>query len=341
MRPLPHSDFTLLIPLYDYHPALALLAFVPPPGLTFRFRTCAEFLCFIAFGIGVCQTFFAPMHRYIARALIHGYSPGALIHRHTHTLRMQIHRYMDCCVPSGTKAIGVTAYRRKHSDRHSDVLAIGLTAYRRRHSDRRYRVSAYSRLGTAIPNALVSLRLLLCVCGPCMNAVNQVQGVPTGACVSVVSIDALFLGGWSMLHFCVCLRSRIGIFLRSALGHPGTQTTILGHGCSNQTTFCVATTFHPYKVWSWHLRHRPPVLLAIREPKRDSKLQRVNLLVSFSSATEPKGTLGETKGPVPPRDSRCQGLRSCILTGVFIVIFKHWWSGRKNCTECGTSNSFA
>ena len=87
-----------------------------------------------------------------------------------------------------------------------------------------------------------------------MNAINHVQGVPTGACVfgrnvcivpPVVSIDALFLGGWSMLHFCVCLRSRIGIFLRSALGHPGTQTTILGHGCSNQTMFCVATTLHP------------------------------------------------------------------------------------------------
>ena len=28
---MPHSDFTLLIPLYDYHPAPALLAFVPPP----------------------------------------------------------------------------------------------------------------------------------------------------------------------------------------------------------------------------------------------------------------------------------------------------------------------
>ena len=31
VRPLPHSDFTLLIPLYDYHPTPALLAFVPPP----------------------------------------------------------------------------------------------------------------------------------------------------------------------------------------------------------------------------------------------------------------------------------------------------------------------
>ena len=28
---MPHSDFTLLIPLYDYHPAPALLAFAPPP----------------------------------------------------------------------------------------------------------------------------------------------------------------------------------------------------------------------------------------------------------------------------------------------------------------------
>ena len=31
VRPLLHSDFTLLFPLYDYHPTPALLAFVPPP----------------------------------------------------------------------------------------------------------------------------------------------------------------------------------------------------------------------------------------------------------------------------------------------------------------------
>ena len=31
VRPLPHSDFTLLIPLFDYHPTPALLAFGPPP----------------------------------------------------------------------------------------------------------------------------------------------------------------------------------------------------------------------------------------------------------------------------------------------------------------------
>ena len=39
VRPLPHSDFTLLIPLYDYHPtpAPALLAFVPPPWPQVRY----------------------------------------------------------------------------------------------------------------------------------------------------------------------------------------------------------------------------------------------------------------------------------------------------------------
>ena len=31
VRPLPHSDFTLWIPLHDYHTTPALLAFVPPP----------------------------------------------------------------------------------------------------------------------------------------------------------------------------------------------------------------------------------------------------------------------------------------------------------------------